>query len=303
MHFMTPYQTPMSSPPALAPYARTLRLPALGFSVFLYDSDPSAARSAEPLLLLHGLGDEADTWRLVFPALAEPRRVLALDWPGFGRSELPAPVPAAAVPFFLGVLGELLEVLALPRLALAGHSMGAMLAQAFALEQPQRVSRLILLSGGMLAAAQKLDPLLLAFLVPGLGEWLYTRLRRDPQAAYRTLQPFYANLAGLPEAEREFLFARVNQRVWSDRQRRAYFFALRGLARWLPAQQRTLPQRLAGWQMPTTILWGERDRVNPPANGKALAELLPSARLVIVPGGGHNLPQEQPAPVIQALAG
>lgn len=300
---MTTYQTPMSSPPALAPYARTLRLPMSGLSVFLYDSDPSASQAGDPMLFLHGLGDEADTWRLVLPALAERRRVLALDWPGFGRSELPVKLPPSAADFYLGVLSELCQALQLASLTLVGHSLGAMLAQAFALQQPQLLSRLVLIGGGLAPAPQKLDPLLLAFLVPGLGEWLYTRLRRDPQAAFRTLEPFYANLAGLPQAERDFLFERVNQRVWSDRQRRAYFYALRGLARWLPRQQKALPARLGNWSLPTTILWGEADRISSPAGARALAALLPSARLVIVPGAGHNLQQEQPLAVIQALAG
>jgi len=91
--------------------------------------------------------------------------------------------------------------------------------------------------------------------------------------------------------------------VWSERQRRAYFYALRGLARWLPAQQKTLPARLADWQIPTTILWGEADRINPPANAQALARLIPAARLVLVPQAGHNLQQEQPQAVLVALAG
>ena len=84
----------------------------------------------------------------------------------------------------------------------------------------------------------------------------------------------------------------MNERVWSDGQRKGFLSTLRNLAAWLPSQQKNLPQRLKGWTIPTDVLWGEMDRVNPIENAHALIELMPSARLVIVPKAGHNLQQE-----------
>ena len=134
-----------------------------------------------------------------------------------------------------------------------------------------------------------------------MGEWLYNRLRKDPQAAYETLRPYYGDLDRLPEADRDFLFQRVNERVWSDGQRRAFFSTFRGLARWLPAQQRTLPARLAASEVPTTAIWGELDRMNSVESGRRLVELQPTARLVVVPGAGHNVHQENPDAVLGAI--
>ena len=105
---------------------------------------------------------------------------------------------------------------------------------------------------------------------PLLGEWLYTRLRRDPQAAYQTLAPYYGRLDELPKADRAFLFQRVNERVWSDGQRRAFFSTFHSLARWLPGQQRDLAVRL-------------------------------STHLAVVPGAGHNVHQENAEAVLKAI--
>jgi len=83
--------------PSLAPYGKTLSM--RGGELFYYDSEKDTdskgnadsagdADSDKPtLILIHGLGDEADTWRHVFPILAEAGyRVIAPDLPGFGRS-------------------------------------------------------------------------------------------------------------------------------------------------------------------------------------------------------------------------
>ena len=206
------------------------------------------------------------------------------------------------MPWFAGVLLDVLDTLALERVALAGHSLGAITSHWLALEQPSRIDRLALLDGGLVAAARKLDLATAMFLAPGIGEWLYTRLRKDPQAAFDSLRPYYADLDALPEADRSLLFERVNQRVWSDEQRRAFFRTFRGLVRWLPGQQKDLPARLAAVTTPTHVLWGEQDRIAGVENGRSLAALQPGAQLTILPGAGHNIQQEASAAVIEVLA-
>lgn len=126
---------------------------------------PMPAAAAFPRLLVHGLGDEADTWRHVLPALAAQRRAIAVDLPGFGRSDKPdAPY---SVPWYAGVLLDLLDTLQIERVALAGHSLGAVTSHWLALEQPARIERLALLDGGLVAKPGKLD--LGTMLFPGAG--------------------------------------------------------------------------------------------------------------------------------------
>ena len=293
---MNLYSRPMSPWPNLERYARAVHLPKHGLALHVYDA---GAGAATPMLLIHGLGDEADTWRHLIMPLSADRRVVALDLPGFGRSDKPE--RSYTLLFFQDVELELLDTLTVPRAILVGHSLGAVIAHSTALNHPERVERLILVDGSLVARSQEIDLATLLFLIPGLGEWLYTRLRHDPQAAYQTLAPYYSRLNELPDADQAFLFQRVNERVWSDGQRRAFFSAFRNLARWLPGQQRDLAARLPALSIPTLVVWGEADRINSVENGRALAELQPGAHLAVVPGAGHNVHQENAEAVLKAI--
>ena len=291
----SPYRQPMAPWSGLAQYTRRVILPdSLGLHI--YDSGTS---DKPPALLVHGLGDDADTWRHIFDPLTGHFRVIALDLPGFARSD-PAP-GAYRMPFFKDFLLQLMDTLSIQRVTFVGHSMGAFISQYIALECPDRVAKLILLDGTVISRVQKINRQLLLFLTPVIGEWLYNRLRKDPQAAYATLQPYYANLDALPEADRRFLFERVNQRVWSDTQRVAYFSSLRDLARWAPRQRRKMESQLAESLTPTLLVWGGQDQINPLENAHICLEIQPVAHLVVIPQAGHNLQQERPGELIDAI--
>jgi pimeloyl-ACP methyl ester carboxylesterase len=291
-----PYHGPMQPFPGLERWSRKARLPLSQIELHYYDT---GGESKPAVLLLHGLGDEADTWRHVLPSIAADYRTIAPDLPGFGRSDKPD--VKYTVPFFVDTLLELLDELGVSRAGVVGHSTGAIIAHHLALEHPGRVERLVLIGGSLVSRSQPLNLGLLTFLIPGLGERAYTKLRKDPQAAYRTLEGYYHRLSDLPQAYRDFLFQRVNERVWSDGQRKGFLATFRGLAGWLPGQQKGLAARLNGWPTPTQVLWGAEDQVNPVENARALAEMIPSAQVTIVPNAGHNLQQEQPVVVAQAI--
>lgn len=295
---MNQYQRHMSPFPGLERWSHQVQLPQSGINLHVYDTG-GGEDGGTPILLLHGLGDEADTWRHVLLALGPGRRAIAPDLPGFGRSDQ-GKYPYS-IPFFAGIMLELLDMFSISHVVLVGHSTGAAVAHEFAVEHPERVEKLVLIGGSLVSKETPLNLGLFLFLVPGLGEWSYNRLRRDSQEAYRTLEAYYNRLEDLPQADRDFLFQRVNERVWSDGQRRGFLSTLRSLARWMPAQQKKLASRLRGWTIPTTVLWGENDRINPVENAHALVDLLPSARLELVSGTGHNIQQEKPGVVVNAL--
>lgn len=284
--------------PALAPYAQEIPLAGKATSLFAYVGGPETGL---PVILVHGLGDEADTWRHVFELLAVHHRVIAPDLPGFGRS--PLPDGGITMPDMIEVVKALIGTLEAPEVALIGNSLGAMICHAVALELPERVQALVLLDGMLYVAKQRVDLATLLNLLPFIGEWRYTRLRKDPQAAYESLRPYYADLEGLPQKDREFLFRRVNQRVWSDRQRSAYFSVLRSMGRWVMSRQRTFAQQLADLETPTLVIAGEQDQIVSPENAPALAEVQPSAQVAMIPDAGHVPHQERPQAVLDAIAG
>lgn len=282
--------------PTLAPFGRTVKLLHGGLSVFVFDS---GASEKPPLVLIHGLGDEADTWRHVFAPLSERYRVVALDLPGFGRSEKPN--RAYALNFLRDTVVDLLDTLKLNPATLMGSSLGAVIAQAVALAHPARVRELILLDGTLTSRAQKVSPVILQMALPFMGERMYSGLRGQPQAAYDSLRPYYSNLDALPEADRQFLYQRVNERVWSDGQMRAFLSILRQMVFSLPFQQKGQEAQLAQLTTPTHAIWGELDVINSVESGRALAATQKSARLTILPGVGHLPQQEKPEAVISEL--
>ena len=292
---MNQFQNPMKPFPGLENFARKVQLPKSQCAVHIYEA---GEKSAPPMMLVHGLGDDADTWAHLIPALSQTHHVIALDLPGFGRSEKPN--RAYTLSFFESVVLELMDTQQISQAVLVGHSLGAMICHTIALNHPELVNKLVLLDGSLVARAQKLNRTTLMFLIPGLGEWLYNSMRRDPQAAYASLAPYYADMQHLPESDRQFLFQRVNERVWSDEQRRAFLSTLRNLASVL-ANQKDLPTRLAQIKISTLGIWGEQDAINLVDNGRALAEQQPNTQLVIIPNAGHNVQQEKPQAVIKAI--
>jgi len=284
----------MPIPIALRPYSRTTV--AGGPQLHYYDAGTAAG---PPLVLIHGLGDEADTWRHVLPQLAARRRVIAPDLPGFGRSDKPHRAYTTA--FFARTIAALLAQLGIARAEIVGSSMGAVVAQRLALARPALVERLALIGGGMPITHERIPPPLWLFLLPGLGELSYTSLRRSQDEAYATLRPYYRDLDGLPEDDRAFLRERVWARVWSAGQRRAFLSALRWLAIDQATRAAAFRQRLARLHTPTLLLWGEHDLIASRARAEALQALLPDARLQLIPGSGHLPQQERPEALVEAL--
>jgi pimeloyl-ACP methyl ester carboxylesterase len=131
--------------PSLAQYGKRLTLH--GGELFYYDTGPESAEHT--VALVHGLGDEADTWRHIIPVLAKTGiRVIAPDLPGFGRSLWKGGISAnghadALIQLLMAVNGA-----GPPRPALvAGNSMGAGIAELAAFKRPDLITGLALVDG------------------------------------------------------------------------------------------------------------------------------------------------------------
>ena len=99
-------------------------------------------------MLLHANPGDSLDFEAVMPALAQHYRVLALDWPGYGRSAAPDRPETAGADFFYRVLREFLKALALPPALFIGNSLGGNAAARLAIASPESVRGMVLVSPG-----------------------------------------------------------------------------------------------------------------------------------------------------------
>jgi pimeloyl-ACP methyl ester carboxylesterase len=291
------YNTGMNEPmkpwPGLA--AAGKRLAAPGADLFYYDVPAKTGRAAPALVLIHGLGDEADTWRHLLPLLAGAGfRCIAPDLPGFGRSRKKRRISldshAEAV---LALMRETGDADAEQPAVLIGNSMGAVVAELIALKRPGLVQALVLLDG-CFPLSGGLNRGLLLMGLPFIGRRWYRSFRGRSEAAWQSLYPYYHNLDALPETDRAFLRQRVIERVESVRQERAYFASLRSLNRLsmfgragFSSFARTCPGKVL-------LLWGEADQVIQPEKTAAFRGLCSDAAFETIAAAGHLPHQENP---------
>ena len=285
-------------------FGRELDRGPLKGKLFFFDSQASKKASNRdsgkeelpPILFIHGLGDEADSFRHVLPILARKQRVLAMDLPGFGRSKAEGKV---TIRYCAKAALDLLEAETPDGAIVAGSSLGAAVAERVAFKKPDLVRGLVLMDGGLpMPPATSVNP---SSLFPGLGERYYRAYRDDPKAAYESLRPYYADLDALPEADRDFLAVRVQERVGSESQLRAYFSLFRSLALTIMMGQGGYQRKLSRWGQPLAVIWGEKDSVVPPSGVDLLMRVAPYGRSRVIAGAGHLPHQERPEETAAAI--
>jgi pimeloyl-ACP methyl ester carboxylesterase len=220
-----------------------------------------------PLLLLHANPGDSLDFEAVIPALAQQYHLLALDWPGYGRSAAPAQPERAGATFFYRVLRAFLKALALPPALFIGNSLGGNAAARLAIESPESVRGLVLVSPGgftsqsiMTRAFCRLQGSRFA-LPPRFFASRYLK-HRTPTVRAMLARAATSQLAGAPLA--------VNRAVWRSFIDPAY--ALREPARSIKA--------------PTLLLFGEYDPVVPAGrDGPVAARSIPGSQLVVLPSG------------------
>jgi pimeloyl-ACP methyl ester carboxylesterase len=223
----------------------------------------------ETVLLVHGYGSSTASYAQVIPRIAERYRVLAVDLPGFGKSDRRGGdySPDALA----DVLAQILDQKGVRRVHLVGHSWGCSVALAFARRHRDRLDKLVIISGWMYD--EQLLPLMRWARVAGLGSALYTLFYRQ-QIGER----LYLNFADPSEVTDETVRG-VEAQMARPGAVAAALAAARGM-RFAEGEYRKIDAE-------TLILWGREDRVARPAFGERLARELPRARLVVFPRCAH----------------
>jgi pimeloyl-ACP methyl ester carboxylesterase len=207
------------------------------------------AGDGPPLVLLHGQGGWAGMWLPVIPELAATYRVVAPDLPGLGASAVPGGPPDGAR--VLAWLDALIQRTCPTPPALVGASLGASIAARFAIAQPDRLARLVLVGAGSL---DRFRP------APGVALALVRFIARPSR---RTQAGFLRQVAVDPARVRALLGERweASQAYQLNRARtRSVRAANRRLLRELGTKP-IPPRELAGITVPTSLIWGRQDRV------------------------------------------
>jgi pimeloyl-ACP methyl ester carboxylesterase len=271
-----------------------------GGELFYYDSEENTVGNKPAVVLVHGLGDEADTWRHVFqPLVVAGCRVIAPDLPGFGRSIWKGRISMRRH------LAALLRLLTLPGLAgtaavaspenpaiLAGSSLGALLSELAACRRPDLVKGLILIDG-CFPIDTEIDKGVLSLMLPSVGKKWYRSFRKNPQIAWESLYPYYADLDAMSGEDRAFLRERVIARVESANQERGYLSTMRSMNLFFMFNGRSVSNEIKTYPGKIIILWGEKDRIIKPEKTALFRGLRPDVRMTIIAGAGHLPHQEK----------
>ncbi|HAJ37193.1 MAG TPA: alpha/beta hydrolase [Chloroflexi bacterium] len=260
------------------------------------------AGTGEPaLLLLHGFGASVFSWREVMAPLAEQHREIAFDRPAFGLTERPlrgawgtAAEWSRGIPYGAEAQADLtialMDELGVEQAVLVGNSAGGAVSIITALNYPERVKALILISPA----------------VYGGGPNAVTRwLLQTPQMQHigpliaRRIQDWGIDFARSAWHNPTLITDEVWQGYMAPLQIENWDRALWELT--AASRANRLDERLGELTLPILVITGDDDRIVPTTQSVRLAQELPNARLTVIPACGHIAHEECPAPTLEAI--
>ena len=220
----------------------------------------------EPLMLLHGFGDDKDNFVYVARALGGRYHLIIPDITGFGESERPAGANYGATAQ-VERLRALAQALHLAPLHLGGSSMGGQIALVWAANHREEVASLWLLDAGGLRSAP------------------------PPEAAGKAAPDSFDKEAALAMSDPPAIPKPILDYIGEQRARNKQLEEVIGAHL---AAEPELEPRIAGLTTPSLIVWGKQDRIINPAAADILHGLLPDSRVILMDGAGHLPMLEQP---------
>ena len=252
-----------------------------GIKINYYD-----AGQGPPVLLLHGFGGCAYTWRYLIPPLAAAHRVLTLELKGFGLSDKPRD-GHYAVADQAKMVAAFIRRQDLRDLVVMGHSLGGGVALMTYLElqkdDPGRINKLVLIDSA--GYPQKLPWFIRLAKIPGAD--ILAALLPPRFAAALVLKKCYYHKDRITEEQIDTY---------------AYYGSLPGAReaisqtakQILPKDIDRLTEQYKTIQVPVLVIWGVEDEVVPLKVGLSFKRDIPGAELVPLSGCGHIPPEEEP---------
>jgi pyruvate dehydrogenase E2 component (dihydrolipoamide acetyltransferase) len=245
----------------------------------------SAGSPDDPaLVFLHGIGGSSTSWQGVIGSFAG-HRVVAIDLPGHGQSDVPDPDRSDyGIDSLARVVTQALALLGLERVTLVGHSLGGAIAIAAAHAEPDRVARLVLVDSIGLGddVNQDLVDLLAAPPSEAGSRALLELFFHDPSLVLDTGVREHHQALDRPGAH-------------------AAVQAIGSHAFGSGGQRVSLDEPLRQLTQPVLVVWGEHDRVVPAAHAERARAAIADVEIAIVPDAGHAPQVETPEPFTTIL--
>lgn len=247
--------------------------------------------SLPPMILIHGFSSLAYTWQEDLPPLSQKYHVFALDMPGFGFSSKLPDFPYG-IPNYSKAVLNFMEQKGIDKTIIGGNSMGGAISLWLAINNPEKITRLILVDAaayntdkrpGLVSLAQKqwLRPIAKPF----FGKWI---LRMGLKQVYyddSKVTPALVEEYGRPYKMRNG----KNVPFW--------------LFRNTPEGKNMFVDvdKIKDIKIPTLIIWGENDQWIPLDNAYKFKNDIAGSELVVIPKCGHVPQEEKPEVVVKAI--
>jgi pimeloyl-ACP methyl ester carboxylesterase len=247
----------------------------------------------EPVVFVHGLGGQWQNWLENLPRVAQERRVIALDLPGFGLTPMP-PHPIT-IPGYGRFVDSFCRALGLDEVALVGNSMGGYITAEIAIQFSARVSRLVLVSAAGVSSADVVQTPILtagraATALTAYGSARQRELAARPLARHMTL----ALVARHPRLlKADFAY----EGFYKGAGKPGFTAALRACLNY------DFRHRLPDVRVPTLIVWGEKDAIIPARDANEFERLIADSRKVVMRDTGHVPMAERPKAFDDVLLG
>ncbi|MEB3365971.1 alpha/beta fold hydrolase [Saccharopolyspora mangrovi] len=302
---------PEPDPHLRPPEGRRIDLPAAdgAAAARLHVRETDGPPGADTAVHLHGLAGSSTNWTDLSAQLAGHLRSVAVDLPGFGRSQPPAGFGYTRQEN-ADLIIRLLTELGAGAVHLTGNSFGAAVAIEVAARRPDLVNTLTLISPAMPdlrpSPSRISDPRLALALLPVVGPPTRRKLAEvtPRERAEQLIRVCFAEPGRIPPH-------RLDEAAEEFAERADLPWAAAALARttvelmrsWLVAPGRSLWRLLPKVDTPALVIWGDNDRVVSVRKAPRTATLLPRGRLLVLPRTGHVAQMERPVIVARAVLG
>ena len=251
----------------------------------------------EPILLLHGFPTSSYDWRRLLQPLSQYGKVIAPDLYGFGYTDTPKD-PDYTLTGYESFLRDFLSAMGIGRFTLIGHDWGGVIALRYAIENPDSVSRLVIMD---------------AALYP---EWVEHQRTSRSYAIIRRMEKnglvrMIVRNTISKKAVKRAIAPRTEKLVSEEDLAHYKFFFKRGLnairlysknhLQWIQENAPLLSARLKELRMPTLIIWGGEDPYFPPKTPDRLHSDIPGSTLQVLKSTGHWPFEENPEQIIELV--